>query len=385
MTGITPATGNSITPRRPGSWIGAHSLDSARGLALLGLVLAEAGLLLALTLELSFAIFAFPLLYIPATVLAVRRVANATRRLSGEWCGVPIAVPYRPYAALSDQAGTWRRFGCAMGRLFTEPATWRDLLWEIVDTLIAWLIPFIPAAVVLWGLFGVFMPAYWSPIVHAGGNQWYAFIHVGSWLTAVLCVPLGFAFIALGLWCAPKCLECYGAVARSMLGPTKQAALEQQVAHLSESRAEVVDTGAAEIRRIERDLHDGAQARLVAMGMTLSAAERRQPSGRAGAAARGPRRLGQGAHRASRPGARDSPAGARRPRHRRGGPGAGHGQPAEDQGDQRAARPATGAGRVRGLLRGQRAAGQRVQARRRAPGLDRHAVRARNAADRRRR
>jgi signal transduction histidine kinase len=58
-----------------------------------------------------------------------------------------------------------------------------------------------------------------------------------------------------------------------MLAPTKQAALEQQVAHLAESRAEVVDTGAAEIRRIERDLHDGAQARLVAMGMTLSAAE----------------------------------------------------------------------------------------------------------------
>jgi signal transduction histidine kinase len=226
-----------------------------------------------LTLELGFAIYVFPLLLIPPTVLAVRRVANATRRLSGEWCGVPIAVPYRPYAALSDQAGTWRRFGCAMGRLFTEPATWRDLLWEIVDTLIAWLIPFIPAAVVLWGLFGVFMPAYWSPIVHAGGNQWYAFIHVTNWPTALLSVPLGFAFIALGLWCAPKCLECYGAVARSMLGPTKQAALEQQVAHLSESRAEVVDTGAAEIRRIERDLHDGAQARLVAMGMTLSAAE----------------------------------------------------------------------------------------------------------------
>src|SRR5215472_16360199 len=248
MTGITPATGNSITPRRRGSWIGAHSLDSARGLALLGLVLAEAGLLLALTLELSYAIYVFPLLFIPATVLAVRRVANVTRRLSGEWCGVPIAVPYRPYAGPDAQAGTWRRFGCAMGRLFTEPATWRDLLWEVVDTLIAWLIPLFPAALILWGLFGVFMPAYWSPIVHAGGNQWYAFIPVGSWFTAVLCVPLGLAAIACALWCAPKCLSCYGTVARSMLAPTKEAALQQQVAHLAESRADVVDTGAAEIR-----------------------------------------------------------------------------------------------------------------------------------------
>jgi len=273
MTGITPLTGNPVTPRRRGSWAGAGALDSARGLAFLGLVLAEAGLLLALTLELGFAIYVFPLLLIPPTVLAVRRVANATRRLSGEWCGVPIAVPYRPYAGPDAQAGTWRRFGCAMGRLFTEPATWRDLLWEIVDTVIAWVIPLFPIAVILWGLFGVFMPAYWSPIVHAGGNQWYAFIHVSSWLTALLSVPLGLAFIACGLWCAPKCLSCYGIVARSMLAPTEKAALEQQVAHLAESRADVVDTGAAEIRRIERDLHDGAQARLVAMGMTLSAAE----------------------------------------------------------------------------------------------------------------
>lgn len=48
--------------------------------------------------------------------------------------------------------------------------------------------------------------------------------------------------------------------------------MAQRVRHLAETRAESVDTSAAEIRRIERDLHDGTQARLVAMGMTLSAA-----------------------------------------------------------------------------------------------------------------
>jgi signal transduction histidine kinase len=45
------------------------------------------------------------------------------------------------------------------------------------------------------------------------------------------------------------------------------------VARLTETRADAVDTQAAELRRIERDLHDGAQARLVAMGMNLGAAE----------------------------------------------------------------------------------------------------------------
>jgi signal transduction histidine kinase len=43
---------------------------------------------------------------------------------------------------------------------------------------------------------------------------------------------------------------------------------------LTRTRSDAVDTAAAELRRIERDLHDGAQARLVAVGMSLQAAER---------------------------------------------------------------------------------------------------------------
>jgi signal transduction histidine kinase len=273
MTGIAPTTGNSITPRQRGSWASRGLLDSARGLAFCGLAAAEGGLVLALVLELSFAIFVYPLLFVPPTLLAVRRLANLVRRLSGEWCGVPIPVPYRAYREPEAGAGRWQRFGQAGGQLVTEPATWRDLLWMTLDPVLIWLVPFIPITVVAWGLFGVLMPAYWNPLTQAGGNDWYAFIHVTNWTTALLCIPLGIAFVVLGLWLAPMCLRCYGQTARSMLAPTKQAALEQQVAHLSESRADVVDTGAAEIRRIERDLHDGAQARLVAMGMTLSAAE----------------------------------------------------------------------------------------------------------------
>jgi signal transduction histidine kinase len=273
MSGITPHTPDLITSRQRGSWPRRGLLDSVRGLAFVGLALAEAGLILALILELSDAALIFPLLLIPPTLLAVRRLANVVRRLSGQWCGVPIPVPYRVYAEPMDQGGAWRRFGRTGGQLVTESATWRDLLWMTLDPLLFWVLPAIPIAIAAWGLFGVLMPAYWDPIVQAGGTYWYAFIPVTNWLTALLSVPLGIAFIALGLWLAPLCLRWYGQSAHSLLAPTKQAALEQQVARLSESRAEVVDTGAAEIRRIERDLHDGAQARLVAMGMTLSAAE----------------------------------------------------------------------------------------------------------------
>jgi signal transduction histidine kinase len=84
---------------------------------------------------------------------------------------------------------------------------------------------------------------------------------------------LGAALIALALWSGPLLLQAYGGLARVILGPREDLALAQRVRHLAETRAETIDASAAEIRRIERDLHDGAQARLVAMGMALGAAE----------------------------------------------------------------------------------------------------------------
>lgn len=57
-----------------------------------------------------------------------------------------------------------------------------------------------------------------------------------------------------------------------LLQPDPTARLEQRVTELATSRADTVDHSAAELRRIERDLHDGAQARLVALGMNLGLA-----------------------------------------------------------------------------------------------------------------
>ena len=83
---------------------------------------------------------------------------------------------------------------------------------------------------------------------------------------------LGIAISSVGVLVAPLLLRGYGLLARSVLARAGHAELALRVQQLTETRTEALDTGAAEIRRIERDLHDGAQARLVAMGMTLDAA-----------------------------------------------------------------------------------------------------------------
>ncbi|MFV8130635.1 sensor histidine kinase [Streptomyces syringium] len=61
------------------------------------------------------------------------------------------------------------------------------------------------------------------------------------------------------------------AMVRGLLSPSDE--LERRVAELESDRGVVVDTAAADLRRIERDLHDGAQARLVALAMGLGLAK----------------------------------------------------------------------------------------------------------------
>ena len=65
-----------------------------------------------------------------------------------------------------------------------------------------------------------------------------------------------------------------GALSRVVLGPSRRQ-LEERVEVLAQTRAGAVDAAAAELQRIERDLHDGAQARLVALALDLGMAEER--------------------------------------------------------------------------------------------------------------
>ncbi|MEV7089871.1 sensor domain-containing protein [Streptomyces sp. NPDC093085] len=86
-------------------------------------------------------------------------------------------------------------------------------------------------------------------------------------ITLVGCVVLWpvLPYLARGMANADR------AMVRSLLAPSDE--LERRIAELESDRGVVVDTAAADLRRIERDLHDGAQARLVALAMGLGLAK----------------------------------------------------------------------------------------------------------------
>ena len=73
---------------------------------------------------------------------------------------------------------------------------------------------------------------------------------------------------------SPYAWRAFGPVAVRYLRPTPAMALADRVGELTAQRADATIAQAAEIRRIERDLHDGAQARLVALGLSLATAEK---------------------------------------------------------------------------------------------------------------
>jgi signal transduction histidine kinase len=194
---------------------------------------------------------------VPLALLGTRRLAKLTRRLSGEWLGMPILESY-----LTAPDNDVERL--SVGRLrwmVSDPATWRDLLWMVTNASFGWILAMVPVVLASAGMIGCI------------GYAIVGVSHAARPLERVSVAVLGVALTALALWSAPLLLKAYGGLARALLGPREDPALAQRVRHLAQTRSETIDASAAEIRRIERDLHDGTQARLVAMGMALGAAE----------------------------------------------------------------------------------------------------------------
>jgi signal transduction histidine kinase len=233
-----------------------------RGLALSALAivhLAVVGLVIVsflLTFGLGM-VFLFPM-----TIRLIRLRAAHARKIAYAWSGVRIAEPYRhaPRPPFPQRDGWYREgrqlyrtslvpnFNRTLNWMMKDPATWRDLAWLFVDPLVGGLLALSPLLMVVYGA---------------------ALLRLARPIEAVV----GVVLVVAGALFAPRMTRVHGLWTQLLLAPTANARLANEVRHLTQVHTEVVDSQAAELRRIERDLHDGAQARLVAIGMTLGAAE----------------------------------------------------------------------------------------------------------------
>ncbi|HEX8858333.1 MAG TPA: histidine kinase [Actinomycetes bacterium] len=94
----------------------------------------------------------------------------------------------------------------------------------------------------------------------------------GAGWSALWVLPLAIAMLLAAPWVARGVAYLDVRAARALLGPSRAEELALRVESLARSRAEIVAATDAERRRIERDLHDGAQQRLVSLAMHLGMA-----------------------------------------------------------------------------------------------------------------
>jgi signal transduction histidine kinase len=220
------------------------------------------------SVTLSLAITVVGLLSALAFFWAFRWFARIERHRAAIVLGAPIPERYRR----GDPDASW------FGRLraaAADPATWKDFAWTGICGVLGFACSV--AAFTLWVavLYCISLPIwYWAP----NPPQSVGFMEFDT---------LGKAFAAtgVGVLLIPVCGLVVRGITRlelaamvPLLRPPRGEELAERVDVLTSTRAGAVDAQAAELQRIERDLHDGAQARLVALAMSLGMAEEKLDS-----------------------------------------------------------------------------------------------------------
>ncbi|MFE5815038.1 sensor histidine kinase [Streptomyces sp. NPDC056479] len=256
MTNDTKSGGRRTTARGMG-------LAAVRGLALALIALPGAVLCLVLSLvSIALIPIGVGIVTTPWVLTGVRTFADWRRVLAAEWGGVRIPPAYRP---LPQGANPWTRTFGMLG----DPATWRDLLWLPVDMTAGFITALLPAVLLFYPLEGFAIAAgLWRVL----DGYWYGFVPVTDQASALGAGALGVVILFFAHFVSAPLLQAHFRLTGAVLG-SDQGELTERVRVLTQTRRDAVDTSAAELRRIERDLHDGAQARLVAMGMDLGTIE----------------------------------------------------------------------------------------------------------------
>ncbi len=160
-----------------------------------------------------------------------------------------------------------------------EQATWRELGHALLFAVLLWPVDALVVAVAL--LAPLSMVATPLLMCTGGGGQEVKVLK----LWTVTTWPATFAIAVLGVVLLGLCGYVLGVVAGAraaltrVLIASREADLDTRVVELTRSRLRLVDAFEAERRRIERDLHDGAQQRLVVLTMTLGLARLDVPPG----------------------------------------------------------------------------------------------------------
>ena len=226
------------------------------------------------TTSISLIVFVVGLPLLALTMWLVRVAARIQREVANVLLDARIEA--RPTVPAPEGQSRWRRLLAPV----LDPADWRALAYLLLFAFPIGLGLFI-AAVVLWSvaLFCVTAPV-WYYIVPADnrGDFLWDGNTIDSSLEWVAVVGGGLVLLFITPWIVRALTRLDAVLMRALLGPTR-GELERAAARSAEQRDLAVSSAAGDRRQIERDLHDGAQARLVSLAVDLGRARRRLEEG----------------------------------------------------------------------------------------------------------
>ncbi len=150
-----------------------------------------------------------------------------------------------------------------------DPVTWRRAVYLLAQLPAGSLM--FTVAVAGWSVPVALLLAPFADEVDGSQPDWLDGF-VGEPITLIAYLPIALVAATIGAWAIRAVVEANAGLARALLGPTssdRRRALEAQIAEQTTRREQAVASGMSDRQRIERDLHDGAQARLVALAMEL--------------------------------------------------------------------------------------------------------------------
>ena len=158
---------------------------------------------------------------------------------------------------------------------FADESRWRDVLYVVVNFPLA-VIEFAVVAT-LWALalWLLSMPFWYDAVPGATLPGYLDWLSGRSAAETVMRPLAGALLLPVAASVSQLVMTLHRAVVTGLLCTSESRALRQQVETLKESRSAVLDVEASELRRIERDLHDGAQQRLVMLTIDLGLASER--------------------------------------------------------------------------------------------------------------
>ncbi|MEV0680599.1 sensor histidine kinase [Actinosynnema sp. NPDC050436] len=198
---------------------------------------------------------------LPEALRLIRPLVAFDRKRAARFLGEPIPESYH---VLDGPVLTQVATAAA------DPANRRDVLWLALHGFGGLLLAGVVLGSPFSALNNLLTPAYWWLV--PGGVETSFGLLVDSWATAAVTPVAGLVFAWLA-WQTPRFARWHALVARKLLAPAEGARLVDRVAELTASRAGALEAHGAELRRIERDLHDGAQARIAAVVMQLGIAD----------------------------------------------------------------------------------------------------------------